>query len=65
MRLPLTRTSARCAFAPVWDVGPWNTRDDYWNAPGTRENWGDLPQGMPQSIVITLPPLAGLILKRD
>ena len=23
--------NGRCAFAPVWDVGPWNTKDDYWN----------------------------------
>ena len=39
----------RCAFAPVWDVGPWNTRDDYWN-PGTfRQQWADLPQGLPQA----------------
>ncbi len=41
--------NGRCAFAPVWDVGPWNTRDDYWNAPGVRQEWGDLPQGTPQS----------------
>jgi hypothetical protein len=39
----------RCAFAPVWDVGPWNTRDDYWNPPDRRENWADLPQGLPQA----------------
>jgi hypothetical protein len=39
----------RCAFAPVWDVGPWNTRDDYWNPSDRRQNWNDLPQGMPQS----------------
>ena len=24
--------NGRCAFAPVWDVGPWNIKDDYWNA---------------------------------
>jgi hypothetical protein len=41
--------NGRCAFAPVWDVGPWNTRDDYWNPAPTRENWGDLPQGTPQA----------------
>jgi hypothetical protein len=23
--------NGRCETAPVWDVGPWNTRDDYWN----------------------------------
>ncbi len=41
--------NGRCAWAPVWDVGPWNTRDDYWNGPGTRQSWTDLPQGTPQA----------------
>lgn len=41
--------SGRCAFAPVWDVGPWNTRDDYWNPGRQRQQWGDLPQGLPQA----------------
>ena len=27
----------RCAFAPVWDIGPWNTKDDYWNPSPQRE----------------------------
>ena len=40
--------TGRCAFAPVWDVGPWNTRDDYWNAE-KREQWRDLPPGVPQA----------------
>jgi hypothetical protein len=39
----------RCVFLPVWDVGPWNTRDDYWNAPDVREDWALLPQGLPQA----------------
>ena len=39
--------TGRCAFAPVWDVGPWNTHDDYWNA--EREQWRDLPPGKPQA----------------
>ena len=39
--------NGRCAWAPVWDVGPWNTHDDYWNP--TRENWSDLPKGTPQA----------------
>jgi hypothetical protein len=30
-----------------WDVGPWNTRDDYWNA--SRQEWQDLPTGKPQA----------------
>ena len=41
--------NGRCAFAPVWDVGPWNIKDDYWNP--NREQWGDLPQGTPESQV--------------
>ncbi len=41
--------NGRCAFAPVWDVGPWNTRDDYWNTADVREEWTDLPTGTPQS----------------
>ncbi|GAA3575646.1 hypothetical protein [Kribbella ginsengisoli] len=42
-------TASRCAFEPVWDVGPWNTKDDYWNPGATREMWKDLPQGKPES----------------
>jgi hypothetical protein len=41
--------TGRCAFAPVWDVGPWNTRDDYWNPSDKRQEWRDLPRGMPQA----------------
>lgn len=41
--------NGRCAWAPVWDVGPWNTRDDYWALPGVRQEWWDLPQGKPAS----------------
>jgi hypothetical protein len=41
--------TGRCAFAPVWDVGPWNTRDDYWNPPEKRQEWRDLPPGLPQA----------------
>ncbi|KRV48172.1 hypothetical protein AQ490_26280 [Wenjunlia vitaminophila] len=40
---------ARCETAPVWDVGPWNTRDDYWNPADQREMWWDLPQGRPEA----------------
>ena len=42
-------TATRCAFEPVWDVGPWNTKDDYWNPSATREMWMDLPQGKPEA----------------
>ncbi|WP_103515044.1 hypothetical protein [Streptomyces sp. SM10] len=40
---------ARCETAPVWDVGPWNTRDDYWNPSSVRESFKDLPQGTPEA----------------
>ncbi|MCF2434749.1 hypothetical protein LV779_08430 [Streptomyces thinghirensis] len=40
---------ARCETAPVWDVGPWNTHDDHWNPPAQREQWKDLPRGLPQA----------------
>lgn len=42
-------TNGRCAFAPVWDVGPWNNRDDYWNPSDRRQSWEDLPQGVPEA----------------
>ena len=41
--------ATRCAWAPVWDVGPWNIRDDYWNSQQVRENWGVLAQGLPMA----------------
>ncbi|TDC40974.1 hypothetical protein E1281_37840 [Actinomadura sp. KC345] len=44
-----TDSGSRCEYAPVWDVGPWNTRDDYWNPSSVREMWKDLPQGTPES----------------
>ncbi|WP_238019888.1 hypothetical protein KZZ52_28565 [Dactylosporangium sp. AC04546] len=44
-----TTSGARCEFAPVWDVGPWNTTDDYWNPAATRQSWTDLPQGRPEA----------------
>ncbi|MFE5293244.1 hypothetical protein ACFQ8T_13795 [Isoptericola sp. NPDC056618] len=39
--------STRCEYAPVWDVGPWNTTDDYWSS--TRHAARDLPRGTPQA----------------
>ncbi|CCH35272.1 hypothetical protein ABZ816_11760 [Actinosynnema sp. NPDC047251] len=41
--------NGRCEWTPVWDVGPWNTRDDHWNPPDAREMWQDLPHGKPQA----------------
>jgi hypothetical protein len=40
-------SNGRCEWAPVWDVGPWNTKDDYWS--DDREMWPDLPVGLPQA----------------
>ncbi|MFH9570563.1 hypothetical protein ACH4MG_08470 [Streptomyces sp. NPDC017454] len=39
----------RCETAPVWDVGPWNTHDDHWNPSAQREQWQDLPRGLPEA----------------
>src|SRR4051794_21497029 len=39
----------RCETAPVWDVGPWNTKDDYWNPPSVRQMWKDLRRGLPEA----------------
>ncbi len=38
--------NGRSVVVPVWDVGPWNTRDDYWSP--TRR-YKDLPVGMPMA----------------
>jgi hypothetical protein len=38
-----------CLNQPVWDVGPWNTHDDYWSPSSSREQWRDLPQGRPEA----------------
>lgn len=37
----------RSTVAPVWDVGPWNIKDDYWNA--GREMFADLPRWLSQA----------------
>lgn len=39
--------SGYCAWAPVWDTGPWNVTDDYWQA--ERDQFPDLPQGVPEA----------------
>ncbi|MEU0797693.1 hypothetical protein ABZ342_47155 [Amycolatopsis sp. NPDC005961] len=41
--------NSRCEYAPVWDVGPWNTKDDYWNPASVRYEYKDLPQGQPEA----------------
>jgi hypothetical protein len=42
-------SNGRCEWAPVWDVGPWNTTDDYWNPAENRESWPDVAQGTPEA----------------
>ncbi|HLH23546.1 MAG TPA: hypothetical protein VK066_13575 [Chloroflexota bacterium] len=37
----------RSATVPVWDLGPWNIRDDYWDP--SRELFADLQRWMPQA----------------
>jgi hypothetical protein len=39
----------KSVVAPVWDIGPWNVRDDHWSLSTQRERWRDLPQGLPQA----------------
>ncbi|HEU4323530.1 MAG TPA: hypothetical protein VFS21_10325 [Roseiflexaceae bacterium] len=38
--------NGRSSVAPVYDVGPWNTRDNYWDE--ERERYKDLRRGWPQ-----------------
>ncbi len=40
--------NGRTAIAPVWDVGPWNVDDNYWDLPEQRK-WSGIPQGVPQA----------------
>jgi hypothetical protein len=40
----------RQATVPVWDVGPWNTRDNFWDRPADRELFKDLPRFLPQAL---------------
>lgn len=39
--------NGKSVVLPVYDVGPWNTRDNYWAAQEQR-TFGDLRQGWPQ-----------------
>jgi hypothetical protein len=40
---------SKCEYAPVWEIGPWNERDDYWNPASVRAEFKDLPQGKPEA----------------
>jgi hypothetical protein len=35
--------------APVKEVGPWNTRDNYWQSRRYRDMWDDLPRCKPEA----------------
>ncbi|BBL78542.1 hypothetical protein RxyAA322_03960 [Rubrobacter xylanophilus] len=39
----------RSAWAPVKEVGPWNTRDNYWQSRRYRDMWDDLPRCVPEA----------------
>ncbi len=43
----LVSYKGRRAVAPVWDVGPWNIRDNYWEPPEARVTGRGLPRGWP------------------
>src|SRR5437879_6122041 len=32
---------------PIWDIGPWNTKDNYWHTP--RAEFSDLSLGLPEA----------------
>ena len=36
---------SKSVTVPVWDVGPWNTHDDYWNPDSLREIYSNLHHG--------------------
>ncbi len=40
---------SKTVTVPVWDVGPWNTDDDYWNYSTVRQTWTNLTRGMPEA----------------
>ncbi len=40
--------NGKTVIAPVWDVGPWNTDDNYWD-PSANRTYSDLPQGVPEA----------------
>ncbi len=41
------RYRGRAVTQPVWDIGPWNTADNYWDV--ARATSADLPHGLPQA----------------
>lgn len=43
----ITTAAGNSAVAPVWDSGPWNFADNYWDS--NRNEFKDLPVGKPES----------------
>ena len=41
--------TGRCVTAPVWDTGPWNLHDNYWDPASQRAEYTDLTQGEPEA----------------
>ena len=48
VRITAVRKGTRTR-APVKEVGPWNTRDNYWRARSDRDIWSDLPRCLPEA----------------
>ncbi len=46
-KVRIVTSKGTSAIAPVWDVGPWNFKDNYWHNP--RFEFKDLPIGVPQA----------------
>jgi hypothetical protein len=44
----LIEYEGRSVIVPIWDVGPWNVSDNFWDPPEDRE-WKGLPRGLPQA----------------
>jgi len=40
--------NGRCEWAPVWDVGPWNTTDDHWSPRTAVSPGGTSPRACPR-----------------
>lgn len=47
VNLYYSKTGRTVRNVPVWDVGPWNTKDNYWQSP--RAEFTDLPLGLPEA----------------
>jgi len=41
--------NGRTITAPVWDIGPWNVSDDYWDPSNIRQEFATLAQNFPEA----------------